>query len=186
MPRFIFVVVAGFAVLGSTAPASAQEIFCTVVGAKQGTFKGDLGGGKASQIAVLSLTQEVIRPFDSATGQATGVLTHKPLTIVKELDGSSPQFFAAAVNNETLNSVKCTFYRTFRSGGGINGINEMRAYFKIDLTNARIVEYKDAGDGVNGTAQGDERERISLTYQRIDLTDIDSNTAAEDFWSVAL
>jgi hypothetical protein len=37
---------------------------------------------------------------------------------------------------------------------------------------------------VNGPATGDERERISLTYQRIELTDLDSNTTAEDEWLV--
>jgi hypothetical protein len=31
MPRFVFAVLAGFTVLANAAPASAQEIFCTVV-----------------------------------------------------------------------------------------------------------------------------------------------------------
>jgi type VI secretion system secreted protein Hcp len=185
MSRIVSLVFAGLVVLGSAAPASAQEIFCTVVGAKQGTFQGDRvgsGGGKSSQIPVLSLTQEITRPFDAATGRPTGARMHKPLTIVKELDASSPQFFKAAVNGETLNSVTCTFYRSFRSG---NGISEMHAYFKIVLTSAIVVDYRDAGDGINGTAPGDEHERISLTYQRIDLTDPESNTTAEDFWFTA-
>lgn len=181
MPRFVFAMLAGFAVLANTAPASAQEIFCTVVGAKQGTFQGDRTAGKAaSQIPVLSLTQEITRPFDAATGLGTGMRSHKPLTIVKELDASSPQFFVAAVTNETLRSVTCTFYRAFRGGTG-----ETRAYFRIVLTNAAVVDYKDAGDGINGSATGDERERISLTYQRIELTDLDSNTTAEDNWLAA-
>ncbi len=186
MPRFAFVVLGCCAVLGTAAPVSAQEIFCTVVGAKQGTFHGDppgaSGGKSSSQIAVLFLTEDITRPFDAATGQATGARTHKPLTIVKELDASSPQFFTAAVNAETLRSVTCTFYRAYRNGGGTG---ETRAYFRIALTNAAVVEYKDAGDGSNGTASGDERERISLTYQRIELTDLDTNTTAEDFWGGA-
>jgi type VI secretion system secreted protein Hcp len=178
MPRFIFALLAGFAVLANAAPASAQEIFCTVVGVKQGTFQGDRVAGKASsQIPVLALSEEITRPFDAATGLATGMRTHKPLTIIKELDASSPQFFQAAVMGETLHSVTCTFYRAFRSGNG-----ETHAYFKIVLMNATIVDYRDAGDGVNGTATGDERERISLTYQHIELSDLDSNTAAADDW----
>lgn len=48
MPRFVLAVLAGFAVLVNAAPASAQEIFCTVVGAKQGTFQGDRTAGKAA------------------------------------------------------------------------------------------------------------------------------------------
>jgi len=42
---------------------------------------------------------------------------------------------------------------------------------------------KDSGDGVNGAAHGDERERISFVYQKIELTDLDSNTTAADDWS---
>jgi type VI secretion system secreted protein Hcp len=178
MPRFIFAVLAGFAVLANAAPASAQEIFCTVVGVKQGTFQGDrIGGRAASQIPVLSLTEEITRPFDAATGLAAGMRTHKPLIIVKELDASSPQFFLATVTGETLRSVTCTFYRAFRSGTG-----ETHPYFRITLTNAIVVDYKDAGDGINGAATGDERERISLTYQRIELTDLGTSTVAEDAW----
>jgi type VI protein secretion system component Hcp len=36
---------------------------------------------------------------------------------------------------------------------------------------------------VNGAAQGDERERISFVYQKIDLTDLDSTTSAADDWT---
>ena len=57
-----------------------------------------------------------------------------------------------------------------------------RAYYKIALTNAVVVEIKDSGDGVNGAAQGDERERISFSYQKIELTDLDSSVSAIDDW----
>ena len=179
MPRSVFAVLAGFAVLANAAPASAEEIFCTVVGAKQGTFQGDRTTAKVSnQIPVLFLTEEITRTFDPASGMAAGQRTHKPLTIVKELDASSPQFFLATVNNETLRSVTCTFYSAARAGTG-----EVHAYFKITLTNANIVDYKDAGDGINGTGMGEERERISMTYQRIELTDLESSKTAEDAWT---
>ena len=178
MARLLLVVLAGFPLLGTAAPAAAQEIFCTVVGAKQGTFPGDRTAAKTSQIPVLYLTQEITRPTDAATGLAAGVLTRKPRTIVKELDASSIQFFQAAVTDEVLRSVTCTFYRAFRNGTG-----EMHAYFRITLTNAAIVDYRNAGDGSNGTVPGDERERISFTYQRIELTDLDSNSTAQDSWS---
>lgn len=182
MSRSIWILLAGCGLLAGGAPASAQEIFCTVVGAKQGTFQDARGGGSSpSQIPVLFVTEEITVPFDTTTGQSTGRRTPAPLTIVKELDSTSTQFFAAAVTNEVLKSVTCTFYRGFRSGTGAGG-GASRAYFKITLTNASIVDYKDAGDGVNGTAAGDERERISFTYQRIELTDLDTNATALDDW----
>src|SRR5215469_3820179 len=134
MSRFMFVVLTALTVLGSAVPASAQEIFCTVVGKSQGQFQGDRGGpgGGAHQIPVLSLTEEIISPFDTATGHVTGKREHKPITIIKELDASSPQFFKAAVRNEPLTSVTCTFYHGFRGGTGTG--ENARPYFKIVLT----------------------------------------------------
>jgi type VI secretion system secreted protein Hcp len=175
MSRFMYFSITGLMVFAVALPASAANIFCTVVGAKQGQFQADPAvRGDATQILVYALTEELTVPFDPASGQISGRRQHSPVIIVKELDKSSPQFFTAAVTNETLRTVTCTLYRS--SGGG------MHAYYKIVLTNASIVEIKDSGDGVNGSAQGDERERISFAYQKIELTDLDSSVTAIDDW----
>ncbi len=175
MSRLYFSVV-GLMMLAVALPASATDIYCTVVGAVQGTFQGDPGThGTTTQIAVYALTQELKVPFDPTSGQITGKRQHSPVTIVKELDKSSPLFFNAAATSETLKSVTCTLYRT-------TALGQIRAYYKIALTNATVVEIKDSGDGVNGAAQGDERERISFSYEKIVLTDLDSNTSAIDDW----
>jgi type VI secretion system secreted protein Hcp len=176
MSRFIHFALTGLILQAVAFPACATDIYCTVVGSKQGTFQGDqVTHGNNSQIAVYALTQELKVPFDAASGQITGKRQHSPLTIVKELDKSSPQFFTAAATNETLKSVTCKLYRT--AVGGMS-----RAYYEIALTNATVVEIKDSGDGVNGAAQGDERERISFSYQKIVLTDLDSSVSAIDDW----
>jgi len=160
-------------------PASAGNIYCSVVSAQQGTFQGAATvQGSASLIPVYSLSEEVTVPYDTATGANTGKAQFAPLTITKELDKSSPQFFLAAVNGEHLRTVTCTLYHTTTDG-------MERAYYKIVLTNAYIVEVKDSGDGVNGTALGDERERISFSYEKIALTDLDSGTAAVENWTPA-
>lgn len=177
MSRFMYFSLTGLMMLAVALPASAANIYCTVVGATQGKLQGDPGiHGDTTQIPVYALTEELTVPFNAASGQASGKRQYSPVTIVKELDKSSPQFFAAAVTNETLRSVTCTLYRSTGNGA-------THAYYKIALTNAIIVEIKDSGDGVNGTAQGDERERISFTYQKIEFTDLDSNTTAVDDWT---
>jgi type VI secretion system secreted protein Hcp len=180
MLRSVFVSLAGVAFLAGAASASAQHISCAVTGAKQGAFQTNHGfGGDPKQIPVLFLTEEVTTPFDTATGHASGRRTHTPLTIVKTLDPTSIDFFMAAVNLETLSKVTCTLYRD-------RGEGTIRAYFRITLTNAIIVDYKDAGDGLSGDARDDERERISLTYQKIELTDLDSSISALDDWAAQL
>jgi type VI secretion system Hcp family effector len=95
------------------------------------------------------------------------VRQHAPLTIIKPLDRSSPQFFAAAVTNETLSSVTCMLYRDVERGAAPT------AYFKFVLSNAIIVDVNDAGDGANGGDErggdherGSERERISFACRR--------------------
>ena len=148
MTRFMSLLVAGLSMSSVTLPASATDIYCTVVGNVQGTFPGDPATrGTTTQIAVYALTQELKVPFDAASGQSTGKRQHSPVTIVKELDTSSPLFFNAAATNEILKSVTCTLYRT-------TNIGQSRAYYRIALTNATVVEIKDSGDGVNGAAQG--------------------------------
>jgi type VI secretion system secreted protein Hcp len=184
MLRIVSFTVTGLAMVGLAAPASAEHIYCTFVGAKQGKFHGDHGlNGDPTQIPAFALTQEVTVPLDTATGGVSGKRQHTPLTIIKSLDRSSPQFFAAAVTNETLSSVTCMLYRDVERGA------QPTAYFKFVLTSAAIVDVKDAGDGANGgderggeRERGSERERISFAYRKIEVTDLDSGTPAVDDW----
>ena len=155
----------------------AGNIYCTVVGAKQGKFPADALRGVPAGIAVYALTEDIKVPYYASSGQSSARPQNSPVTIVKELDASSPLFFEAAVTNERLTSVACTFYRT--TGG-----EPMHAYYRITLTNASVVQVKDSGDGVNGSAPGDELERISFTYQKIEVQDLDSNTIVIDDWAL--
>jgi type VI secretion system secreted protein Hcp len=177
MSRFAYSALAGSILLTAALPAFAGNIYCTVVGAKQGKFPADALRGVPAGIAVYALTEDIKVPYDASSGQSSARPQNSPVTIVKELDASSPLFFEAAVTNERLTSVACTFYRT--TGG-----EPMHAYYRITLTNASVVQVKDSGDGVNGSAPGDELERISFTYQKIEVQDLDSNTIVIDDWAL--
>jgi type VI secretion system Hcp family effector len=178
MSRFASSVLAGSILVTMAFPVFAGNIYCTVVGAKQGKFQTDAAlHGAPAGIAVYALSEDIKVPYDTSTGLGTAKAQNSPVTIVKELDASSPQFLEAAVTNERLTSVACTFYR---AAGG----EPMHAYYRITLTNASVVEVKDSGDGINGSAPGDELERISFTYQKIEMQDLDSNTAVLDDWSL--
>jgi len=177
MSRVVHFSVAGLMMLALAPPASAGNIYCSFVGTQQGTFQGTGAvQGSTTLIPVYSLTEAVTVPYDAGTGAKTGKAQFAPLTITKELDNSSPQLFLAAVNGENLRTVTCTLYHS-----AADGIT--RAYYKIVLTNAYIVEVKDSGDGVNGTAPGDERERVSFAYEKIQLTDLATGTAVTDNWT---
>ena len=78
MARFPYLMLAAMTALGFAVPASAGNIYCTVVGVKQGKFTGDGVHGGSTEIPVYALTQEVKVPYDAASGQATGKRQHSP------------------------------------------------------------------------------------------------------------
>jgi type VI secretion system secreted protein Hcp len=175
MLRQLSTATAALLMLLTAQQARAEHIYCSITGQRQGAIHGDRGlGGDAAQIPVRTLTEEIASPRDAATGQATGKRQHMPVTLVKSLDSASPQLFMAAVTNEILSSVRCTFYRD-RGVGGVAS-----PYFRLVLTNAGIADLKMAGDGATN---GNELESVALTYQRIELTDLDTNTSALDDWA---
>ncbi len=179
MARFVYSSLAGLALLALSLPASAEHIYCTFVGAKQGKFQGDHGlNGDATQIPVSAFMEELTVPYDSSSGLSTGKRQHSPFTITKSIDRSSPLFFAAAATSESLSTVTCTLYRDSERGGA------SAAFFRIILTRAIIVDIKDMGDGASGDARGDDRERISFAYQKIELLDLDSSAIAVDDWAL--
>ena len=103
MSRLTYSALAGSVMLTTAFPAFAGNIYCTVVGVKQGKFQSDASLRSASTgIAVYALTEDIKVPFDASSGQGSGRAQNSPVTIVKELDASSPQFFEAAVTNERL------------------------------------------------------------------------------------
>jgi type VI secretion system secreted protein Hcp len=180
MMRILYAWTAGLGMLSLAVPVSAEHIYCSFIGTKQGKFQGDHGlNGDATQIPVMSFMQELAVPFDPASGLITGRRQHSPISITKSIDRSSPLFFAAAATNETLTSVTCTLYRDADRGGA------SIPYFRIALTRAAIVDVKDMGDGASGDPRGADRERISFVYQKIELTDVESGTVATDDWGAA-
>lgn len=71
---------------------------CTVSGLAAGTYQVQVCD--ANGVAVSSsvaLSHSITSPRDAASGLATGKRMHRPMTITKELDKSSPQLFSLVV-----------------------------------------------------------------------------------------
>jgi type VI secretion system secreted protein Hcp len=122
-----------------------------------GQHSGDFGPG----LKITGFSHEVVSPRDPATGLATGRRQHKPFTITKELDASSPLLLNSLYTNETLTSVLIGLLRP--SG---------QTMATVKLTNAQVSD-----DVQNGNT-----ETISFTYQKIDWTWTDSGVTASDDW----
>ena len=85
---------------------------------------------------------------------------HKPISITKQLDATTPLLLNALVNNENLTSVL------------IGLLRDGKQVATIKLTNASISDY--VANGGN--------ETWSFTYQKITWTWVDGGITAQDDW----
>ena len=157
----------------------AYEFYVTVEGTKQGKWKQETPREKhKGKIAGISFHYNVKSPRDSASGQASGKRTHHPVTFVKEWGASTPQFFQALCTNELLKSVLFEFVKTDKNG-------EEYVYHTIKLVNASVSEIDQhlAGDSKQDQSHDvHELEKISFTFQRIEIESKDGKTMAVDDW----
>ena len=138
---------------GAPTDPNAVDGTVSVTGARQGAFS-------TTPITITGVSHEIVSPRDPASGLPTGKRQHKPFTITKQLDKTTPLFLNALVNNENLTSVLIGLLR--------NG----QQVATIKLTNASIADY---------TANG-ENEHWSFTYQKIEWTWLDGGISATDDW----
>lgn len=87
---------------------------------------------RANTIEVVSLEQELFRPFDRATLQPTGRRVYVPFRFTKRLDRSTPLLRKALINNEAV----AGNFRWFRPSPTGDGSTEM--FFTIAFTDGRI------------------------------------------------
>jgi type VI secretion system secreted protein Hcp len=122
-----------------------------ITGKKQGSF---------GPITLTGISHEIVSPRDPASGLPTGKRQHKPITIVKEWDASTPLLLNALTTNESLTSVLIGLLR--------NGTQ----IATIKLTNASVSNYVSHG----------LTESWSFTYQKIEWTWVDGGITAQDDW----
>ena len=169
----------GAVLLASTSTAFAERnAYLTLKGAKQGDIKGSVTQkGHEGQIMVQAYNHEIVNPIDAATGMPTGKRQHKTLTILKEVDRSSPLLYTALRTNENIEEFTLRFYAASPTG-------QETQYFTITLTNARIAGIKAAMlDNLRPeNVKIPFREEVAFTYQKITWTWVDGNITAEDSW----
>jgi type VI secretion system secreted protein Hcp len=161
----------------------ALNAYLRLRGAKQGDIKGSVTQkGREGQIPVIAASHEVVSPRDAASGLATGKRQHKPLTITKELDRSTPLLAGALVNNETITSLTLDFFAAQAGPGATAGV-ETNTY-TIALVNASIasIHMVMPNDKDPALANLATYEEIAFTYQKITWTWNDGAITASDDW----
>jgi type VI secretion system secreted protein Hcp len=177
-------VIALVAFLLSSFYVAAQDqpviAFITIQASRQGQIKGNSPGmGKQGQIECIGFTFSAQSPRDPATGLPTGRADRSPVTIVKHLDGATPQLLQALYTNEPLPSVLIEFSRK-----GMDG--RLAVYQTIRLTNATIGKIAQFG----GVECSDKLipntspiEQVSFTYQKMEVDNLESRTTMTDSWN---
>lgn len=169
--RFICIAVLGSsAVMTGTLPArAASRAYIRLQGAKQGQFSGQ-ARGKDKWIPLLAFNYSAQSPRDAATGQASGKRQWKPITIVKEVDATSPQLARALETGEMITSADIEFVRTDSSG-------KEEVYKTLHLTNGRINSMRRLA-----LPSGRPREEVVFAFQKIVFSDNRGNVIAPRAW----
>jgi type VI secretion system secreted protein Hcp len=156
----------------------ALNAHLTLEGTKSGKLKGSVQQqGREDSIMVIAVEHVISAPRDAASGQASGKRQHKPLTITKWVDKSSPILFQILVTNEVIKTFKLDFYQTTPEGAE-------EIFYTIELENASISEVKLVmlNNKYPDNMQQKEQENVSFTYQKITWTFQDGGISASDDW----
>jgi type VI secretion system secreted protein Hcp len=157
-----------------TSAAESYQVtagYATVEGAVQGAFAATPGNpaGFDKHVRVYGFESLLTVPVDAGTGQVSGQRKHAPFTLAIPLGAASVQAFKAATTAENLKTVELSL---LDSAGAV--------YYKLKLTNARIVSVRQYH---TGTARTHELAELQLVFQKIELEDVASRTKAIDSWS---
>jgi type VI secretion system secreted protein Hcp len=148
-------------------------------GSKQGAFKPE-GNVKDQKtwIPLHSVEYGVLSPYDVATGHTSGKRQHEPFTMHKVPGASSPQWFNALVNNETLTTVTIERYEMQNA--------KLTQIFKFELTNCQVLQWniETLEEATAGEGRPSEYllEEIKLNFQKIAFDFIPGKTSAMDDW----
>jgi len=157
---------------------AAETVHLYITGETQGEIKGSVTqAGREDSIAVNGFNHEVAAARDAASGLPTGKRQHKPITVVKDIDKSSPLLFQALVNSENLTTVKFRFWRPSKTG-----LSEQ--FYTIELVGAKVSSIKtiQLNNKESSYQNFAPMEEVSFTYQKIIWTYEDGGITAEDDW----
>jgi len=156
----------------------ALASYLTIVAARQGPIRGSVTQkGRENKILVIAVQHEIVCPRDPQSGIPTGKRMHKPFTVTKELDRSSPLLYAILCTNENIVSATIEFWTATPTG-------QEKQHYTVRLTNANIsgIVFKQPNIRSPKLARLTEYEEVAMTYQKIEWTWNDGGISAADDW----
>lgn len=133
--------------------------------------------GREGAIEVLQLNHSVNVPHDGNSGKLMSGRRHVPLSIVKEMDKSSPYLFKAACTNEKLVKATVKWYRT-------NAAGMEEEFMHTVMENVCIVSLSPSLHNIKDPERSSPpTETLALMYEKLTWKYLDGNIQYTDGWS---
>jgi type VI secretion system secreted protein Hcp len=153
-----------------------------IIGEDQGNITGSsFKQGQEDKIEVLAFDHLVELPARQDTQVTTGDPLHRPITLSKEVDGSTPKLYQALCRREILESVEIRWFRHNPDG-------KEELFYMITLTNALIVRMQPWGADFLDERLEHYRpmEKVAMAYEAIRWSwGLDGDVEYEAVWDVA-
>lgn len=129
---------------------------------------------RLGSIELKSFSHGVTIPVDSSWGKLTGTRVHRPVTIVKEFDQTTPLLYRAVCEGRTMKKATIRMYRILESGIEAE-------YFNIILENVKFTTIAPflSPNGMSST----HLETLELRYEAITWKYTDGNIIYRDSWN---
>lgn len=133
--------------------------------------------GHENEILVQAFEHELKVPVDPQSGQPSSQRLHKPMTITKVFDKSSPLLYVALATGERLTKCELKWYRTSTTG-------TQEHYFTTALEDAIITNIEALMPNCQDPGQSHftHLEKVSFSYRKITWTHEAAGTSGEDDW----
>ena len=162
----------------------ALNAYLRLKGQKQGDIKGSvIQKGREDSIMVIAVSHQIVSPRDAASGLPTGKRMHKPFTITKELDKSSPLLYSVLCNNENIPEWSLEFWTPQISAKTGSGAEVQHFTVKLENANIASIDFQMANNKHPDLMKFAEYENISFTYEKITWTWKQGGIEAEDSWA---
>ena len=129
---------------------------------------------RLGSIELKSFSHCVTIPVDPHWGKLTGTRVHRPITIIKEFDQTTPLLYRAVCEGRTMKKATIKMYRILDSGIEAE-------YFNIILENVKfttVAPYLSP----NGTSST-HLETLELRYEAITWKYMEGNILYRDSWN---
>ncbi|MEM5387386.1 type VI secretion system tube protein TssD [Paraburkholderia phymatum] len=135
--------------------------------------------GREGSIEVLSLTHGMHVDTDHVTGKLVGGRSHRPLTIEKELDRSSPLLYMALARGLTLQSTELKWYRVNDAGREEEYFNMLLRHVKVASVTPKVLNIKE-----QPSIHRNHFEVVEFRYEEITWWYLDGNLKFKDAWNL--